>query len=516
MSQTTGNGLKRPSTLTDTLFRYRWVFVVPVVLPLSTLFNLFWAVRSFYHRRWKRAPKAHERRVREIQDQIRQWRDAGTKGLLCTARKGWQSVSTRALWYKRCNRGIRVDLYDILEVDTQRAIVRVEPRVNIGQLTRHLNPMGWTLPVVPELDDLTVSGLILGYGVEVSSHKYGLFTDLVEACEVVLGDGRLVRASREEHADLFRALPWSYGALGFIVAVELRIIPCKPYVHLTYHPAHSLDEACRLFEQEACRENPPEFVEGIMYSRERGMILTGDFADRPEKGRVNEIGWWFKPWFYQHCEGFLERGKGDEYIPLRDFYRRHMRSIYWEAKLIVPFGDHPLFRLLLGWMMPPKIAFLRLTQGERIRKYYEDKHVIQDALVPIRYLRKTIDFFHGIFECYPLWLCPLKLRRTEPKGFVSPTEWAGESEMFVDVAACYAPGPVLRNEPYNGREAVRRMEGFLIEHGAYQALYAVTEMTREDYRKMFDCTLYDRVRANYGAEGVFMDAYDKVRRPDRE
>lgn len=81
MSQTTGNGLKRPSTLTDTLFRYRWVFVVPVVLPLSTLFNLFWAVRSFYHRRWKRAPKAHERRVREIQDQIRQVerrRDEGT------------------------------------------------------------------------------------------------------------------------------------------------------------------------------------------------------------------------------------------------------------------------------------------------------------------------------------------------------------------------------------------------------------------------------------------------------
>lgn len=26
----------------------------------------------------------------------------------------------------------------------------------MGQLTAYLNPMGWTIPVVPELDDLTV------------------------------------------------------------------------------------------------------------------------------------------------------------------------------------------------------------------------------------------------------------------------------------------------------------------------------------------------------------------------
>lgn len=32
----------------------------------------------------------------------------------------------------------------------------MEPLVTMGQLTAHLNPMGWTIPVVPELDDLTV------------------------------------------------------------------------------------------------------------------------------------------------------------------------------------------------------------------------------------------------------------------------------------------------------------------------------------------------------------------------
>ena len=31
-----------------------------------------------------------------------------------------------------------------------------ETLVTMGQLTSALNPLGWTLPVVPELDDLTI------------------------------------------------------------------------------------------------------------------------------------------------------------------------------------------------------------------------------------------------------------------------------------------------------------------------------------------------------------------------
>ena len=35
-------------------------------------------------------------------------------------------------------------------------VVRVEPLATMGQVTACLNPLGWTLPVLPELDDLTV------------------------------------------------------------------------------------------------------------------------------------------------------------------------------------------------------------------------------------------------------------------------------------------------------------------------------------------------------------------------
>ena len=45
----------------------------------------------------------------------------------------------------------------------------------MGQLNRTLNRLGWTLAVLPELDDLTVGGMVMGTGIETSSHKYGLF-----------------------------------------------------------------------------------------------------------------------------------------------------------------------------------------------------------------------------------------------------------------------------------------------------------------------------------------------------
>ena len=43
----------------------------------------------------------------------------------------------------------------------------------MGQLTHALLPLGYTIPVLPELDDLTVGGLVSGVGIETSSHRYG-------------------------------------------------------------------------------------------------------------------------------------------------------------------------------------------------------------------------------------------------------------------------------------------------------------------------------------------------------
>jgi len=53
---------------------------------------------------------------------------------------------------------------------------------------------------------------------------------------------------------------------------------------------------------------------------------------------------------------------------------------------------------LLGWIVPPKVSLLKLTQTDAIKKLYESSHVIQDMLVPIKALRNSIDIFHNQFQ----------------------------------------------------------------------------------------------------------------------
>ena len=117
--------------------------------------------------------------------------------------------------------------------------------------THALLPLGWTLPVLPELDDLTVGGLIAGVGVETSSHKHGLFQHICVHFEMVLADGTVANCSATERPDLFQSVPWSHGTLGFLTAATLQIVPAKPFVKVRYLPFQSLPAAVACFERES-------------------------------------------------------------------------------------------------------------------------------------------------------------------------------------------------------------------------------------------------------------------------
>ena len=59
----------------------------------------------------------------------------------------------------------------------------------------------------------------------ICAPQIGLYQEGVVSYDVVLGDGSLVSATADnEHSELFYALPWSHGTLGFLVALRLKII----------------------------------------------------------------------------------------------------------------------------------------------------------------------------------------------------------------------------------------------------------------------------------------------------
>ena len=45
---------------------------------------------------------------------------------------------------------------DILKIDTEKQIVTVEPLVSIRRLMEALVPMGWTVPIVPEIGNNSI------------------------------------------------------------------------------------------------------------------------------------------------------------------------------------------------------------------------------------------------------------------------------------------------------------------------------------------------------------------------
>lgn len=508
---------KKSGLLEILLTKYRGTFATIFLLPISFWFELYLKTKKKISFWLQTAPKNHDKRVEKVRQQLLQWQKDGCPEKLTTGRSGWFAMSEVIPKYKLTNRKIYLDMMDILEINEEARTVRVEPEVNMGQITAALNPKGWTLAVLPELDALTVGGLVNGFGIETSSHKYGLFQYICESFEIITPDGELKICSKDENPELYSMIPWSYGTLGFLVAVTLKIVPAKKYVRLEYHPIKSQEELVKRFKEESEKENPHDFVEAIVNGKEEAVLLLGDQVDKKEDdGKKNRIGLWYKPWFYSHIQKMLKKDAlSIEYIPLRHYYHRHTRPLFWMMHHVIPAGNHPLYRFFFGWAIPPQMSLMKYFETETTRQLREKNAVTQDMLVPMSSLKDSLNHFHENYNMYPLWLCPMAVYEQKNKlGILHPKthEDGRKEEMFVDIGA-YGIGNI---PDFDGIEALKNTEQFVIQHEGYQAMYAKTMLSEEDFRKMFDHSFYDKLRDEIPlAKKAFPDFYHKLSKKAR-
>ena len=176
-------------------------------------------------------------------------------------------------------------LNHVLLVDTKRKTVLAEPNVPMDALVEATLQHGLLPPVVMEFPGITVGGGFAGTAGESSSFRYGFFDRTVNWIEMVLGDGQVVRASKIENPDLFFGAASSFGTLGVTTLLEIQLIEAKSYVKLTYFPVSSISQALGVMQQ-ATKDVSNDYLDGIMFSRNRGVICVGHLTNDVSGNKV--------------------------------------------------------------------------------------------------------------------------------------------------------------------------------------------------------------------------------------
>src|SRR5204863_9708640 len=124
--------------------------------------------------------------------------------------------------------------------------------------------------VVPQLKTITLGGAVTGLGIESTSLRNGMPHESVTALEILTGDGRVVVATDDnEHADLFRGFPNSYGTLGYSLSLTIDLEPVRPYVRLRHlrfgTAAECFAEMATVCAAGAYAGAPVDFVDGTVF-----------------------------------------------------------------------------------------------------------------------------------------------------------------------------------------------------------------------------------------------------------
>jgi FAD/FMN-containing dehydrogenase len=172
-----------------------------------------------------------------LRDVVAAVRFASREGLAVSVRGGGHNVAGLAVW----DDALMIDLSAMrsVRVDPARRTARAAGGALWGDYDHETHAFGLASP--GGLQSTTgIAGFTLGGGFGWLSRRYGLACDNLIEADVVLASGDVLRASEQEHPDLFWGIRGGGGNFGIVTSFEYRLHPVGPDVlcgMLIYQPA---------------------------------------------------------------------------------------------------------------------------------------------------------------------------------------------------------------------------------------------------------------------------------------
>ncbi len=433
-------------------------------------------------------------------------------------------------------------LKNVLSVDRATRTALVEPNVPMDRLVEATLPHGLVPPVVMEFPGITAGGGYAGTAGESSSFRHGFFDETINYVEMVLGNGEVVRASREERADLFRGAAGAVGTLGVTTLMELRLVEARRYVQTTYHRTSSVAEAVARVRAET--EDPAnDYVDGILFSKDHGVVVTGRMTDDIPAGRKPQtFSRALDPWFYLHARDCTKalpsaatvagaaasdavassspQTSFTDYVPLAEYLFRYDRAGFWVGAQGWTYFKGVPFNKWTRWFLDDFIHTRMMyralhASGESAR------FVVQDLSLPYPNAEAFVDYTADKFGIWPLWLCPLKPTQqptfhphtgvTEEAAAASTTDTTATNETqqlapMLNIGV-WGWGPADFEEFVDKN---RDLEAKLQALGGRKWLYAHTYYDEAAFWDIYDKPWYTALREKYGAT-TLPTVYDKVK-----
>lgn len=388
---------------------------------------------------------------------------------------------------------------DVLEVNTEHMYALVEPNVSMDKLVKATLEYGLMPPVVMEFPGITAGGAVNGATLEASSYKYGQFNDNCLDYEIVLGSGEIIHATEEEYTDLFYGISGSYGSLGLLTLIKVKLIPASPFVRTVFTFSGDYSRTVQQLSDEVKKEKA-DFIDAIVFDSEHGVTITG-FLHTKKDEKIETFSKATDEWFYERAKKVSNDQKQyEEIIPIFDFLFRYNRGAYW-------MGD---YTFSLMHLPDNRVTKTILNPFMNTRKLYDGLHAlnvsqnyfIQDFYCP---LNQTVSFMQESekeLDIFPIWLCPMKPAKNPQK--LSPSYI--DTDLIIDIGIWgqskkYLQDPIQFN---------RMFEVYAEESNARKMLYAHAYYPEDEFWKIYDKKWYDNLRKKYHAKEIFPDVWKKT------